>query len=88
MWVKPWLPDYVVIIPTESWKVLCFIEMKAKWWTVSKHQKAWLNAFGWCVWVEVSVCYWVEDVMLFIQQVIKKYAKKAIENSVEKNKSK
>ena len=76
LWVKKWLPDYIITIPANKSKdwtsYLLFIEMKRKkWWIVSDEQKERIDVLNLISNnVKAFICRWFFDAKIIIENFI------------------
>ena len=68
LWVKPWVPDYDLII---NWKFFKIEMKKSKGWVVSPNQKKWIEQLK-NAWIDVFVCNWFEEAKEVIDWYLKR----------------
>lgn len=72
LWVKPWIPDYMILLPKKNKYKMIFIEMKRKkWWIISENQKNRIQKLNNTYWVKAYVCHWADEAIQLIYDLQK-----------------
>lgn len=69
MWLKPWVPDFMILLKRSS---LLFIELKRAKKSlskVSKEQQAWIDSLNTIQNVQAVACYWAEEAINTILKI-------------------